>query len=400
MNSNIFQQLKLSDFQYDLPENAIAKFPPTIRGNTNLFYIDISNILGKISAGTTIHEAIYNIPISKYSDLYKFLSADDLVILNNTKVMHSRLETIKRNKKLVEIFILERHSQSEYGNDGKSFKAIIRGRVRNNTELFLVSDPEVKFLIVEKENEFGTLRIHSDKYATIDQILEEYGHVPIPPYLDRTDIESDKSRYQTISAEVLGSVAAPTASLNITQDLLENLSKHDIRYEYLTLHCGYGTFASMRTENISDHQMHSEYFEISRELIEQLEIYRQNKKQNILAVGTTVTRTLEYIYQNNLPSNFLSQKNNNMLCGEANIFLAPGKKFQVVDKLLTNFHAPNSTPLFLTLAFVTDKIAKNYSREITAEDVYMAKDILFTIYKYAIDSDCKLLSYGDSMLLV
>lgn len=357
----------LSEFTYPLTDQNIAYFPPTIRGESNLLVINTDG-LDETNFKTKL-------TIDKYKNLYKYLENGDQVVLNNTKVIPARILGKNIRGANIEILLLENHNDKKF-----QVNAIIRGNIKEWEDLYIGKKKILK--ITEKVGEFGKVRILM-KWEK----LSELAQMPLPPYIERENVLEDRTRYQTVMAKVEGSVAAPTASLNITPELLENFKKSNIDYDYLTLHCGYGTFNAIKAEVIEEHEMHSEYFEIPNSLWEK--INSSNKK--IVAVGTTVTRTLEYLHSNPQMVNETNIK------GEADIFLFPGKHFHIVDKLVTNFHAPNSTPLMLTIAFFIHKLS---TTGITETEIHRYKKIFFEIYQFALDNNFKFLSYGDSMLII
>ena len=217
----------------------------------------------------------------------------------------------------------------------------------------------------------GTARIHCS--TDLWDIAEDEGSVPLPPYMHREEEPGDRERYQTVFAKEKGSVAAPTASLNMTPELLERLKDKGIEICELTLHVGLGTFMPIRVEDVTQHKMHQEYFEIPNETTE---IIRKAKKEGrrVIAVGTTVTRTLEFA-----ASHILGGGTN--IAGEADIFIYPGYKFKIINGLLTNFHAPESTVLMMAAAFA-------------------GWNNLLAAYEHALQHSYRFLSYGDSMLIL
>jgi len=377
----------LSDFDYNLPDEAVAKHPPKIRGTTKLLVLDKNS--GEITD-------------SKYANLADFLESGDLVILNDTKVMRARVFTKLPDGRERELVILEKHnddlnhvmyrgklhegdiltvctpkiqSQTESGDltlqDGLGAESITTtSRSGTNAEPGDSTSQEYSIqnaptITVKEILGNGTATVSSSK--PLAEIVEEFGTVPLPPYLHRDATEDDIKRYQTVWAKELGSAAAPTASLNMTEDLLGKLEQKGINIKNLTLHVGLGTFLPIRTDNVEEHKMHSEWFYIPEETISAIETTKKSGHK-VVAVGTTVTRTLEYWAKIGKTQ------------GEDDIFIYPGFDFEVVDVLLTNFHAPKSTVLMLASAFA-------------------GWDKLKPAYKHAIESGYKLLSYGDSMLI-
>ena len=325
----------VSDYNYNLPEERIAKFPPKERGSTRLLVLNRET--GAIQD-------------SSYRDLDQFLNPGDVLILNDTRVMQSRLFCQLPDGRQRELVVLEKH-----GSEPE--RVMYRGKLRDGDEL-RINDTKI---IIKKIIGNGIAEIKSDK--DLNQLTEEYGNVPLPPYLHRSATESDKERYQTVWAKEMGSAAAPTASLNMTEDLLERLHQKGVIIKYLTLHVGLGTFLPIRSDNIENHQMHSEWFHIPDDTITSIK-----KAKRVIALGTTVARTLEYYAQTGKTS------------GEDDIFIYPGYKFKLVDALITNYHAPKSTVLMLAAAFAGWNNLKH-------------------AYEHSINEKYNFLSYGDSMLI-
>ena len=325
----------VSDFTYNLPEERIAKFPPKVRGTTRLLVLN-----RKTGA----------IKDSHYKDLADFLNPGDVLILNDTRVMQSRLFCSLPDGRKRELVVLERH-----GNEPQ--RVMYRGKLHDNDELLVNSNK----IIITKILGNGIAEVKSD--TPLASLAEKYGTVPLPPYLHRDATDDDKKRYQTVWAREMGSAAAPTASLNMTEELLEKLQQKGIIIKYLTLHVGLGTFLPIRTDNIEDHQMHSEWYHIPEDTLDAI----KNAKR-VVALGTTVARTLEYYAKTGQTE------------GEDDIFIYPGFEFKLVDALITNFHAPKSTVLMLASAFA-------------------GWDHLKNAYDHAIEQKYNFLSYGDSMLI-
>ena len=323
----------VSDFSYDLPEERIAKFPPKVRGTTKLLVLDKKT--GEIKD-------------SYYKDLVDFLNPGDVLILNDTRVMQSRLFCTLPDGRKRELVVLEKH-----GNEPE--RVMYRGKLHEG-DVLNPGNISIKHLLGG-----GIAEVESD--VPLADLAEKYGTVPLPPYLHRDATAEDKKRYQTIWAKDMGSAAAPTASLNMTEELLEKLKNKGVIIKYLTLHVGLGTFLPIRTDNIEDHKMHSEWYHIPEDTIEAI-----NNAKRVVALGTTVARTLEYYAKTGKTE------------GEDDIFIYPGFEFKIVDALLTNFHAPKSTVLMLASAFA-------------------GWDNLKNAYDHAIKAEYNFLSYGDSMLI-
>jgi S-adenosylmethionine:tRNA ribosyltransferase-isomerase len=345
-----------SDYDYDLPQDKIAIHPPEIRGTTKLLVLD--SITGELED-------------SRYSGLDEYLEKGDVLVLNDTKVFNARLFGYKPNGKKIEFVLLEKHdTQDTLGLT--TTKAIYKGKIKVGEVLNI--DREGEYTVTIKGMlDNGIVELEYNK--PVGEVVDRYGKTPIPPYLNRASNTNDQERYQTTFAKATGSVAAPTASLNMTPELLQKLEDKGVIIAYLTLHVGLGTFMPIRTDNLEEHTMHSEFFFISSDTIN---IIRNQKRleKRIIGLGTTVTRALEYNAEKILDKKFKED-----LIGDANIFIYPGFEFQVIDGLLTNFHAPKSTVLMLTSAFAGTENLKQ-------------------AYQHALEHDYKFLSYGDSMLII
>ena len=373
----------VSDYNYNLPEERIAKFPPKVRGTTRLLVLD-----RKTGA----------VKDSYYKDLADFLNPGDVIILNDTRVMQSRLFCELPDGRKRELVVLERHGDEPQ-------RVMYRGKLHDGDKLFLLRNsytgpsPRVGITIsVVKILGNGIAEVSSD--TPLAELAEKYGTVPLPPYLHRNATEDDKKRYQTVWAKHMGSAAAPTASLNMTEELLDKLRAKGVIVKYLTLHVGLGTFLPIRSDKVEDHHMHSEWYHIPDDTIAEIkrikggscpkdsfsgrsgplgqvlgpskESFRspahQDPHPRIIALGTTVARTLEYYAKTGKTE------------GEDDIFIYPGFEFQIVDALLTNFHAPKSTVLMLASAFA-------------------GWEHLHDAYDHAVAEKYNFLSYGDSMFI-
>ena len=283
----------VSDFTYELPEDRIAKFPPKVRGTTRLL------VLNKKTG---------EIKDSYYKDLADFLNPGDVLILNDTRVMQSRIFCTLSDGRKRELVVLEKH-----GNEPQ--RVMYRGKLHDGDVL------NPGNIIVSKILGNGIAEVESD--TPLADLAEKYGTVPLPPYLHRDATEDDKKRYQTVWAREMGSAAAPTASLNMTEDLLKKLQDKGVIIKYLTLHVGLGTFLPIRTDNIEDHQMHSEWYSIPEDTINAINDRKRpfedhklgrtassvsenglSDRPRVIALGTTVARTLEY-YARQCPRGFL-----------------------------------------------------------------------------------------------
>ena len=373
--------MELKDYTYELPEDRIAAHPPKIRGTSRLLALNRKN--GEITD-------------SFYKNIADFFEKGDLLILNDTKVIKARLFATKENGAERELVILERHS---FDSDWHKHKVMYRGKLKAGNKLFVKnSSPEEKNQNQKSKAEIVVEEILGDGIAIVSskadlrELCENFGTVPLPPYMRRDATPLDIERYQTVFAEEKGSVAAPTASLNMTEEILDSLRKKGVEIKYLTLHVGLGTFMPIRVEKIEEHKMHQEYFEIPAETAEEIRKTHQNGGR-VFALGTTVARTLEYahnaIFEKSLNGNSgnredlskVSKNQNGDLSGEADIFIFPGYEFKTIQGLITNFHAPKSTVLMLASAFAGWENLKN-------------------AYNHAIQNgEYKFLSYGDSMII-
>ena len=373
--------MELKDYTYELPEDQIAAHPPKIRGTSRLLALNRKK--GEITD-------------SFYKNIADFFEKGDLLILNDTKVIKARLFATKENGAERELVILERHS---FDSDWHKHKVMYRGKLKAGNKLFVKnSSPEEKNQNQNSKAEIVVEEILGDGIAIVSskadlrELCENFGTVPLPPYMRRDATPLDIERYQTVFAEEKGSVAAPTASLNMTEEILDSLRKKGVKIKYLTLHVGLGTFMPIRVEKIEEHKMHQEYFEIPAETAEEIRKTHQNGGR-VFALGTTVARTLEYahnaIFEKSLNGNSgnredlskVSKNQNGDLSGEADIFIFPGYEFKTIQGLITNFHAPKSTVLMLASAFAGWENLKN-------------------AYSHAIQNgEYKFLSYGDSMII-
>lgn len=335
--------MKISDFDYNLDQEKIAKYPPKVRGESRLLVLNKST--GEISD-------------RKYADIVDYIDSGDILILNDTKVIKARLIAHDSEGREIEIFILEKHA-----DDDK--KVLLRGKAREGA-IYKTGEFEIKIKEIFTD---GTADVESE--TELYKIAEAVGEIPIPPYMKRSSEKSDEERYQTVFGTKEGSVAAPTASLNFTEELKNRLLEKGVIIKYMTLHVGLGTFLPIRSDDVEDHIMHSEYFIIPKDTIDSINKAKKNGKK-IITLGTTVTRAIEYSAEKIALGNEIK--------GEANIFIYPGYRFKVIDKLITNFHAPRSTVLMLASAFAGWNNLKN-------------------AYEHALRKDYRFLSYGDSMII-
>ena len=334
-----------SDFSYDLPEELIAQYPATHRDGSRMLYLGSENKIADTS----------------FKQLPEYLKPGDLIVLNDTRVIPARLYARKESGGKVEI-LLERIQ------DDKTLLVQLRASKSPKPGTLLLLDDKTSFEVKERQGDMFLLNY--DGKEQITDLLERLGHMPLPPYINRGDENLDKDRYQTVFSDKPGAVAAPTAGLHFTGHMLNELSKSGIDNTRLTLHVGAGTFQPVRVNDISQHQMHSEFMCVSQDVVNKV-IATKKAGGRVLAVGTTVVRSLETAAKDGELTNFE---------GDTDIFIYPGFKFNVVDMLLTNFHLPESTLLMLVCAFG-------------------GKEIVMNAYQHAIKEKYRFYSYGDAMLI-
>ena len=396
----------IKDYDYDLPDSRIAKFPVANRDHSKLLVYN---------KGTVSEDVFYNIK--------NYLPAGSLMIFNNTRVIQARIHFRKATGALIEVFLLEPACPSDYElmfqtNKKCSWLCLV-GNLKKWKEGTLSRTFDVKgksvTLTVERKHEQGTSHwidfSWDDADVTFADLIDNVGELPIPPYLNRDTEESDKETYQTVYSKIKGSVAAPTAGLHFTEKVLNDIDACGIEREELTLHVGAGTFKPVKSEDISGHTMHTEYISVRRSTLEKL----VKHGANAIAVGTTSVRTLESLYYVGLrlannpdateeqlhidqwepyeneailtPTaalqniiDYLDRNRMSVFHGSTQIIIAPGYKYKIVKMLVTNFHQPQSTLILLVSAFVNGDWTK--------------------IYDYALNHDFRFLSYGDSSLLI
>ncbi|WP_190600543.1 tRNA preQ1(34) S-adenosylmethionine ribosyltransferase-isomerase QueA [Candidatus Vesicomyidisocius sp. SY067_SCS001] len=334
--------MQLKDFDFDLPASLIAQYPPKNRTDSRLL-IKRSSIIDV-----------------QFTQIGDFFQSGDLLIMNNTKVIPARLFGTKETGGKVEIMI-------ERILDENRVLAMIKASRAPKIGNCIFLENDVNIIVSQKDNGFYILTFETD---SLFDVLNNIGHIPLPHYIKRTDNIQDLSRYQTVYAQKDGAVAAPTAGLHFDDSLLAQLKIQGIDHLFVTLHIGSGTFTPIRTDNIKNHIMHSEMFEISQVTVDRINLTKANGGR-IIAVGTTTVRVLES-----------SMKNGKLIAqsGETDIFIYPSYQFRIVDSLITNFHLPKSSLLMLVSAFI-------------------GRDKMLDLYQHAIEQKYKFLSYGDAMLL-
>lgn len=338
----------VSDFDYELPPKLIAQHPVEPRDHSRLLILDRSR---KIRSDRHFYE------------LYEFLAPGDLLVFNDTKVIPARLFAEKEGGSArIEVFLLKRLS-------GSRWECLVRPgkRVKSGTKLLF--EHGVTGTALENTPAGGRI-IEFPGEIDFQEWLARTGQTPLPPYI--TETLEDPNRYQTVYAKVEGSVAAPTAGLHFTRELLQELERRQIDIGFLTLQVGLGTFRPVQTERVEEHLMHSEFFTLSPDLVEKIETTKKAGKR-VIAVGTTVVRVLESQADN--------QGHLKAGSGETAIFIYPGYQFKVIDGLITNFHLPRSTLLMLVSAFA-------------------GRDFVLESYAYAVNNQYRFFSFGDAMMIL
>lgn len=339
--------MKKSDFNYRLPEELIAQYPLAERSASRMLHMD------KLSGAVSDRQ---------FTDLLELLSADDLLVFNDTKVIPARLFGRKASGGKVEILIERIEDQQQALAHIKASKSPKAG---SRIEL----EAGYCFEVVGREADLFRLRLPGP--TGVLDLLTDVGHIPLPPYIDRNDENSDLERYQTVFAERAGAVAAPTAGLHFDQTMLDRLEQKGLQRTFVTLHVGSGTFRPVRVEDLSQHTMHKEVYSVSQSTVDAVAAARA-RGGRVVAVGTTAVRALE------------SASTGGQLAagvGDTDLFITPGYRFKSVDALFTNFHLPESTLLMLVSAFA-------------------GYDAVMAAYRHAIEQRYRFFSYGDAMFIV
>lgn len=337
--------MKLSDFDYDLPQRLIAQEALKDRAASRLL------ILKEDGECQNQH----------FRDLLALIQPEDLLVFNNTKVLPARLFGQKSTGGQIEVLV-------ERLLDDKRLLAHIRSSKSPKTGARLTLEGAFEAEVLGRQGALFELAFNDRKSAI--ELLEQHGHMPLPPYIERADTPDDQARYQTVFAQRPGAVAAPTAGLHFDNDLLQAIKLKGVATSEVTLHVGAGTFQPVRTENLSEHVMHSEWIDVPQTVCTAVKAC-QKRGGKVIAVGTTTVRSLESAAKDGLLKPYL---------GDTDIFITPGYQFQVVDKLITNFHLPKSTLLMLISAF-------------------SGYDAVKKAYQHAVDHEYRFFSYGDAMYL-
>ena len=406
MKKEVVKSISISDYNYHLPDNRIAKYPLMERDQSKLLFYKNGEI-----------------DIHSFIDVPELLPINSLLIFNNTRVIHARVLFKKPTGATVEVFCLSPSSPKDYSVNFAQTKEVVWSCMVGNAKRWKQED-----LTLDLKDAHGKVKLTARKLSTSDQeheiafswdnpnysfseILQLAGDLPIPPYLNRPAEENDENTYQTIYSQIEGSVAAPTAGLHFTNDVMKRLSQRDISLSEVTLHVGAGTFKPVKAEQIGEHEMHTEFISVTRNAVERM----LNNKGQLVVVGTTSLRTIESLYyigvkilntnptvsdsllveqwepyeeSNNVFTpqeslkgilKYMDDNSLDILVAATRIIIAPGYEFKFADGLITNFHQPQSTLLLLVSAFVGNDWKK--------------------IYDYAMEHNFRFLSYGDSTLL-
>jgi len=361
------EQVKTSDFFFELPEELIAQFPPEQRGQSRLMTLDRAT--GKIN-----HCMVSNLSgILSGSCFLSPCGEKPLLVFNDTKVRKARIFG-KHEQTGAESEFLLLEKKNDDCTIWKAMSKRVRSKKIGNAYIFFDNEGRKTAKAAVRGTEGGYLLLEFD-CAVNDEWLDRYGHIPLPPYIKRNDSPNDAQRYQTVYAKKTGSVASPTAGLHFTKGILEEIIAAGIESAYITLHVGLGTFLPVRSENIEDHVMHEEKFFITDETATAIDKAKANKRK-IIAVGTTSLRTLESAFTNE-----------GIKRGEqaTSIFIYPPYKFKTADALFTNFHTPLSTLLMLVCAF--------------ADGAFNGRELILEAYAEAVREKYRFFSYGDAMLI-
>lgn len=350
------------DFDYHLPKELIAQYPLRERDASRLLVLSRSD-------GSIEHTV--------FTHLDDYLTPGDLLVLNDTRVMAARLLGSKETGGAVELLLLKKLEDESVEGDVASSLWLSMAKSSKGLKpgARVGFDQDLEAHVVERDGEYYKITLsHPFKdNEGIENLLERVAKTPLPPYIDREPFAEDRLRYQTVYAKESGAVAAPTAGLHFTPDILERLGAKGVEIAYVTLHTGPGTFKPVRAAKIEDHKMHTEEYSIDEGVFDKVRKAKEEGRR-VVAVGTTSVRTLEAAVSG--PGGLDEPR----LAGETGIFIYPGFKFQVVDALLTNFHLPRSTLIMLVSAFAT-------------------RELIFKAYGEAIEEGYRFFSYGDCMLI-
>jgi S-adenosylmethionine:tRNA ribosyltransferase-isomerase len=343
--------MKIEEFDYPLPKSLIAQYPSPERGTSRLMVVHRKN--GKIE-----HRS--------FQEIIRYFNPGDLLVVNNTRVLPARLIGRKETGGKCEVLLIPRWNGAVNGE----WKALIKGVKKQKEGLRIYFEEGVAAEVMEIKD--GKARIRFLDQNRIADILQKTGHIPLPPYIKREDEPLDRMRYQTVFAEKDGSIAAPTAGLHFTEEILQSVREKGTGIVSISLHIGPGTFTPVKTEDVEDHPMEAEWTEISPETAQEIERTKQ-RGGRVIAAGTTTTRALESF----------SNPEGQVRPGQnfSSLFIHPPFRFRVIDGLVTNFHLPQSTLIMLVSAFAE-------------------KELLMKAYQEAVEEKYRFYSYGDAMLIL
>ncbi|WP_119969684.1 tRNA preQ1(34) S-adenosylmethionine ribosyltransferase-isomerase QueA [Shewanella japonica] len=341
--------MRVADFSFDLPDELIARYPMAERNASRLLTLD-----GNSGA----------LEDQQFTDVLSKVNRGDLMVFNNTRVIPARLFGQKASGGKLEILV-------ERMLDDKRILAHVRCSKSPKVDSIVIIDGGYEMTMLKRHDALFELELDADK--TILEVLEEVGHMPLPPYIDRPDEDADKERYQTVYNQTPGAVAAPTAGLHFDDAMLAALKDKGVNIAFVTLHVGAGTFQPVRVDTIDEHVMHSEWAEVSKEVVD-LIAETKAAGNRVIAVGTTSVRSLESAAKASGEAPLAAFK------GDTDIFIFPGYEFKVIDAMVTNFHLPESTLIMLISAF-------------------SGFDNVMNAYQHAIEQKYRFFSYGDAMFL-
>jgi S-adenosylmethionine:tRNA ribosyltransferase-isomerase len=338
--------MQISDFDYHLPNELIAQKPLAQRSASRL--LRISPLTADIVNG-------------QFTDITTFLNSGDLLVFNDTRVVPARLFGQKQTGGKIEVLV-------ERVLDDKTLLAHVRSSKSPKSGAVLLLEDQISCVMAAREG--SLFKLFQDSNQSWLTLLNQYGHMPLPPYIERADDDEDLERYQTVYAQNPGAVAAPTAGLHFDQPLIARLKSKGVETAHITLHVGAGTFQPVKVENIDEHVMHSEWVHVSQSVCDAIS-QAHSRGNKVVAVGTTVVRSLEAAASDGLVKAFE---------GDVSIFITPGYRFKAVDAMITNFHLPKSTLLMLVSAFAGTALIQQ-------------------AYQQAVDERYRFFSYGDAMLI-